>query len=250
MEEDIFLSRNDDQQMIKAFEKAQETFGYFWRELSWEYRRIIPALDIASVKVALIEGEDEDVFVEHVWMSDIDFDGNTIYGTLNNQPQYISAYNQGDRIEMPFEQVSDWLFVSGGKSYGGFTVQVLRSQMNDEERQQHDEAWGVDFGDYNTIYVAYGQEENEQVLKEHPMSINMKEKLEEFINNYPNEISEMDEKGNTMLHREALAGNATVVEVLLKAGANKTIKNKAGQTPLDFAKKFNWEGVIQLLENK
>ena len=35
----IFASESPE--MISAFNKAQETFKYFWRELSWEYRRII-----------------------------------------------------------------------------------------------------------------------------------------------------------------------------------------------------------------
>lgn len=251
MEENkIYYSENSDAQMIKAFEKAQETFGYFWRELSWEYRRIIPALDLASVKIAFIEGEGEDMKVEHMWIGDVGFDGATVYGTLFNQPNHISGYQAGDEVAMPFEQVSDWLFASGGKTYGGFTIQVLRSQMSDEERKEHDEAWGLDFGDYNTVYVVHGQEEDESVLIEHPMSINMKEKLEDFVRDYPNEVTDQDEAGNTMLHREAMAGNATVVKVLLKAGADKNVTNNDGQTALDFAKKFNWQPIVELLQGK
>lgn len=37
--------------MNRAFEQARSTFKYFWRELYWENRRIIPALDFAMVKV-------------------------------------------------------------------------------------------------------------------------------------------------------------------------------------------------------
>lgn len=35
----------------RAGERARKTFKYFWRELFWERRRIIPTLDFAMVKV-------------------------------------------------------------------------------------------------------------------------------------------------------------------------------------------------------
>ncbi|MFX8102449.1 DUF2314 domain-containing protein, partial [Acinetobacter baumannii] len=46
--------------MILAFESAKSTFKYFWRELYWEYRRIVPALELAYVKCAFIQEYLED----------------------------------------------------------------------------------------------------------------------------------------------------------------------------------------------
>jgi uncharacterized protein YegJ (DUF2314 family) len=47
------------------------------------------------------------------------------------------------------------MFAITGKVYGAFTVHVLRSQMPPGERKAHDDAWGLDFGDSDTIELVY-----------------------------------------------------------------------------------------------
>lgn len=59
MTQKIFFAKGDSPEMIKAFTDAQNTFKYLWRELSWEYRRIVPALEVACVKVAFTEHIDD-----------------------------------------------------------------------------------------------------------------------------------------------------------------------------------------------
>jgi uncharacterized protein YegJ (DUF2314 family) len=54
-----------------AAERARASFKYFWRELSWERRRIVPGFDNACVKVAFADRG----AVEHMWICDVDFDG-------------------------------------------------------------------------------------------------------------------------------------------------------------------------------
>ena len=54
------LHKNESPEMILAFESAISTFKYFWRELYWEYRRIVPALELAYVKCAFIQENLED----------------------------------------------------------------------------------------------------------------------------------------------------------------------------------------------
>ena len=72
----IFKAKGDSPEMIAAFEKAQKTFKYFWREISWEERRIVPALDFACVKVVFSQemGRNTEPIVEHMWINDISFD--------------------------------------------------------------------------------------------------------------------------------------------------------------------------------
>jgi uncharacterized protein YegJ (DUF2314 family) len=74
-ENKIFYSKSDNAEMLQAFQKAQDTFKYFWRELYWEYRRIVPALDLACVKIAFTESTEDpnDPIVEHMWVNDINF---------------------------------------------------------------------------------------------------------------------------------------------------------------------------------
>lgn len=263
--QEIFFAEGDDPKMIEAFKNAQETFKYFWRELSWESRRIIPGLTVACVKVGFSQNRnDDDPVVEHMWINDINFDGEQITGVLINDPYELTNIQNGDEVTIPLNQISDWLFAIQGSSpkglsklfssslpraYGGFTIQAMRSEMTNKERKDHDKAWGLDFGDFNEVLLVNEQKEKPENLIEHPMSINMKEKLQDFLKQNPNEIDYQDEDGFSLLHRETIAGNRTSVSVLLEFGVNKEMKTNQGKTALDIAKQLNWEHLIPVLNN-
>lgn len=251
-EKKIYFAKGDNPKLIEAYQKAQDTFGYFWRELYWEGRRIIPALDMASVKVAFTqeyinEDGEEDIAVEHMWIGDIYYDGEYIYGELLNEPGQLTNIEEGDEVAVTLDQISDWLFLSQGRAYGGFTIQAMRSEMEEDELKGHDEAWGIDFGDPNTVVLAYEEEEHPENLVEHPMSKNMRESFIEFLDKNPDELDFVDDSGLSFLHREVLAGNLTIVEVLLEKGVDKNAKTPAGKTALDFAKQLNWKHLIPVL---
>lgn len=124
----------------------------------------------------------------------------------------------------------------------------MRSEMNIDELNEHDDAWGLNFGDFNNILVVYEQEEHPENLIEHPMSKNMKESLIGFLKQYPDELTQKDEQGYTLLHKETIAGNLSSVEVLLQSGANPNEITNNGNTALDFARILSWEHLIPLLE--
>ncbi|WP_445456400.1 DUF2314 domain-containing protein [Flavobacterium sp. HNIBRBA15423] len=264
-DKEIFFADGNNPKMIEAFKNAQRTFKYFWRELSWEYRRIIPGLNVACVKIAFTQETENKEIVEHMWINDVQFDGKKVKGILINNPNELTNISNGDFVEIPLNQISDWLFAiaeskpKGGLSklfsstpkprvYGGFTIQAMRSEMSNQERKEHDNAWGLNFGDYNEVLLVNEQKENPENLVEHPMSKNMKEKLIEFLKENPNEITNVDEDGMTLLHKETIAGNLTSIEVLLSVGTDKNKKTNQGETALDFAKKMNWEHIIPVLE--
>jgi uncharacterized protein YegJ (DUF2314 family) len=243
----IFWIEGENAQMIAAYKQAQAKFKYCWRELSWESRRIIPALDFSYAKIAFAQEQNGDNKIEHMWVGDLYFDGDTIYGELLNEPNELTNIQQGDRVAVPLEQLSDWLFLSEGKPYGGFSIQAMRANMGPDERNQHDEAWGIDFGDPENIEYVLGQSESPQHLQEHPMSINMQQSLREFLHEHPAEITNQSDDGMTLLHRETIAGNASSVKILLESGADKSIKDTKGKTALDYAKQLDWQYIIPLL---
>lgn len=243
----IFWVDGENPQMIAAYEQAQAKFKYCWRELSWESRRIVPALDFAYAKIAFSQEQSGDNKIEHMWVGDLYFDGDTIYGELLNEPNELTNIEQGDRVMVPLEQLSDWLFLCQGKPYGGFSIQAMRANMDQDERTQHDEAWGIDFGDPENIEYVHGQADNPQNLQEHPMSINMQQSLREFLQQHPTEITNQSEDGMTFLHRETIAGNASSVKILLEFGADKSIKDAKGKAALDYAKQLDWQHIVPLL---
>jgi len=249
MERDDIVNVKASQQLFDASANAQKTFKYFWRELYWERRRIVPALDLACVKVEFRqENPPNEPMAEFMWITDIGFDGVNITGYLISTPGTLTNIKNGDFVKIPVSEINDWLFATRRKAYGGFTIQVMRAEMSEADRKSHDDAWGLDFGDYDRVLVAYQQDEHPKNLTEHPMSINMKESLVDFLGQHPDEITRKDELGYTMLHWEAIAGNKVCVEVLLEMGANADAKTNDGITALDFAKRLEWEHIVPILQ--
>ena len=243
----IYFVSSDEDYMQRAFEQARESFRYFWRELYWEHRRIAPMLDYAMVKICFLDVVNGEEVGEHMWVNDVEFDGETIYGTLVNEPDSVQNVKVGDQISAKFTDMSDWLFAIDGRAYGGFSVQAMRSRMKKDELAEHDAAWGLDFGDYNDILVVFEQKEHPENLIEHPMSKNMRDQVEQYIKAHPSMVTDTDELGFTQLHHEALAGNLTIVNLLLENGADKNARTKSGKTPAELAKQIGWSEIAKVL---
>ena len=267
----VFMGQSDDPRMVTAIKTARKTFKFFWRELSWEYRRIIPGLEVAAIKLAFktnkrrfLGGDVPES--EMMWVTSVQFDGRTVKGELLNKPNWIKGLKAGSEVESPFLELQDWMYSIEGIVYGGYTVQVLRSTMPPAEREQHDAAWGLDFGDPDVVRLAprpvrgddgeITTDDSQPVTDraklaaaEHPMSVNMKSQAKEMLESNPGISNQADSEGWTMLQREALAGNATSVYAMLKyGGADKTLTNPYGESAMDLARKMGWPKVIEVLE--
>ena len=62
------------------------------------------------------------------------------------------------------------------------------------------------------------------------------------------ELNDQDNAGCTALYHAAYRGNMDIVQALLQAGANPTIRNNNGETPLDIARRKNHTATIPLLQ--
>lgn len=259
----VYLSEGDDPEMLQAFEQARKSFRYFWREMAWEKRRIIPGLDLAAVKAPFSDGDSKPntsgiPSVEQMWISDIEFDGQVIRGELLNSPNWLKSVKAGDQVETSISELSDWMYAISGQVYGAYTVNLLRSRMKPKERRDHDNAWGLDFGDPAKIRIVpetgkgggllkglFGKKTD--AIEEHPMSVNMAKSLKEQLAKDPSFLTSTDHRGWSLLHQEALAGSAPTVKVLLEAGADRNAKTKDGKTPLQLAESLGWTNVVALL---
>src|ERR1051326_4119798 len=124
MSEPVFLFSGDDPGMQAACAAARASFKFFWRELSWERRRIVPALDMAMIKLPFTDGPrtDGNPDFEHMWVRDVDFDGECLSGSLINSPNWLTSVKQEDAVRMPLSHLQDWMMVVDAKAYGAFTV--------------------------------------------------------------------------------------------------------------------------------
>jgi uncharacterized protein YegJ (DUF2314 family) len=244
----VFLFDNSDPEMQRAYENARATFRYFWREVAWERRRIVPALEMSCLKAPFSDGEQrsrtsETPEVEHMWLSEIDFDGRLVSGVLLNSPNWLKSVKEGDRVRVPPGQISDWMYVLKGDVYGAYTVNLLRSRMGRKELQQHDNAWGLNFGDPHKIRIRADREQQEVCEA-------MATSLKEHLAKNPSLVSAKSDEGWTLLHQEALSGIIPTVKVLLDAGADPNAGTNHGMTPVQLARSLGWDEVVALLASK
>ncbi|MCC8617353.1 DUF2314 domain-containing protein [Xanthomonas vesicatoria] len=273
MTESLVYPAQDDAAMLAAYADARATFKFFWRELSWEYRRIVPALSLAAIKLPF--ATDASAIGapshEHMWVSDVQFDGDQLSGNLLNDPAWISGLTAGDAVSAPIGELEDWMYVSDGLAYGGHTIDAMRRTMSQDERAEHDAAWGLDFGGPGAVRLvpARGQErrgglfgkmfgsrpaqpiaaEQDPSECEHPMSENMAAKFDQGLRDQPDMAHFRDDAGWTLLQRDALAGNYQPVWLLLKYGADASLRTPSGKTALDLARQMQWPRIVQLLED-
>lgn len=244
----VFMFDDRDPEMQRAYEQARANFKYFWREVAWERKRIIPALDITSVKapfadVSKANNSDDTPEVEHMWLSDIDFDGVYVTGELMNSPNAIKGLKQGDSARFRLDQISDWIYAINDEVYGAYTVNLIRSRMAPQERKAHDEAWGRNFGDPTTIRIV--SEDQHQAMCEAVAPA-----LEEQLKKTPTLVSATGRNGWTLLHQDASAGSLATVKILLAAGADPHAPSDNGMTPVQLAEVLGWDAMVALLTGR
>lgn len=263
----VTLVDGADPAMQEAYRQARQSFRYFYREVCWEQRRIIPGLAMAAVKIIFNDPVPHKQGAELMWCNEVGFDGIKVRATLLNQPSWLTSFNEGDEVAVGPKELADWMYVIGERVYGAFTVQVLRTRMSRAERKQHDDAWGLDFGKPGEVHIMppeflrgkpgflsgmFGggsqpltQEELE--ANEHPMAMNMGSSLSELLTKSPERVGETDDQGFTLLHQMALAGTAAGCEILLQHRANPNAVAANGMTPLRLAKALGWKKVAEVL---
>ncbi len=240
-ESSIVFYEGDDSEIVAAAANARATFRYFWNQVSLDFNRIVPALELACVKVPFSDDDsDTELPVEQMWVSQINFDGVQVSGLLINEPNHLKSVSEEDEVSFPVSRISDWLCVLNGQVYGGYSIQVLRSRMLEAERAAHDEAWGLDFSFPDTVQVPEHDDKFEEVLAS---------LLAEQIAKDPSTVATTFEQGRTILHLEALYGRAPSVRVLLQHGADASVCCDRGWSVHDYAESLDWEHIIRLLDN-
>ena len=126
----ITYVKSDDPKMVAAIDKARGSFDQF--QTAFEKQQ--PGQDFFSVKLLVEDGEHQ----EHVWTTPVRIEAGKYYGPLDNEPYQIKKYALGDEINIPVDQISDWMYVDDGKLVGGYTLRVVRDSLTEEQRKEFD----------------------------------------------------------------------------------------------------------------
>lgn len=124
----------DDPEMLAAIARARETLPQFWEVFDQPSR----GEKDFSLKVKITDENGD----EHFWATDIERrDGKTM-GTISNDPNIVANVKFGDRIEIPEADITDWLYLRGGKMVGNETLKPLFKTMPPAEVEKFKRMFG------------------------------------------------------------------------------------------------------------
>lgn len=126
-----------DPEMLSAMEAARIELPKFLERQGFPKTLKAGQINGLMIKAYFFDADDP-LAGEHLWISDVGFDGSSLRGVVSSEPTSVDAVSSGDSVAFPLTRVSDWLFIEDGMAEGAFTVQLLRSRMSPEERLQHD----------------------------------------------------------------------------------------------------------------
>jgi len=113
----------DEQEMDAAIARARSEVDSFIAELSKGN-----GTDFA-VK-APIEDKEE---TEHFWLTDIVYRNGKFEGVIGNDPGIVTNVKSGQKWTIKKSEISDWMFMRGGKMYGNYTLRPLLKTMPEKE---------------------------------------------------------------------------------------------------------------------
>ncbi len=123
--------------MNKAVETARQTVGTFISALKSPQAG---QTDFA-VKKPFPTGNGN----EHIWLSELSFDGKNFRGRVNNDPVDAKNVKMGDMVTVGKTEISDWNFTDKGKLIGGYSVRVLYNRMPEAEKRDFLQQTGIRF---------------------------------------------------------------------------------------------------------
>jgi uncharacterized protein YegJ (DUF2314 family) len=113
------------EKMAQIAEDAQDTLSGFFRHLN----RTDAEEDHFCVKYPFAVDDDSGINREQLWLTGIQFKNGLYYGILANTPQHLSGMKKGDKVLFNMDNITDWMYVRGGKIMGGDSIKYLLEQI-------------------------------------------------------------------------------------------------------------------------
>jgi uncharacterized protein YegJ (DUF2314 family) len=119
---------DSDKAMHQAVHQAQRSMGKFMAALT----KPQPGQTGFSVKKRCIEGNK----CEHIWLTDLHFDGRVLSGKVDNNPVDVKSLRLGQKVTVRPEEVSDWMYVENGRLVGGYTVRAYYRNLPADQKRR------------------------------------------------------------------------------------------------------------------
>lgn len=133
--DNVVMVKEDDARMNAAIAKARATVQTFIAALQSPK----PDQSGFSIKVGFEDGAQ----VEHMWLTDVTFDGTRFHGVVNNDPDLVKNVKLGDKTTVDPAKISDWMYLEKDKLLGGETIRAMRDALSPAERVEFDK--GIPF---------------------------------------------------------------------------------------------------------
>lgn len=116
----------EDPSMEAAFAQARRSLDEFKALLAApNSTRTFAAL---KVRFTLPDGQQD------IWVDNISYENGQFHGLMGDDlPALRLEFGEG--VEVPVEDILDWMIVEDGKLIGGFTIRLAYSRMTPEEKQ-------------------------------------------------------------------------------------------------------------------
>ncbi len=124
----IFTLSDDDKEMNNAIKTAKNTLSDFDFALK----------NPENKDFALKMNFEHENGSEYIWITNIEKDENEYYGIVDNLPNTIKCVKPGEKIKIPIEKISDWMYSKNGILIGGFTIKTIRNRLSKSEKEQFD----------------------------------------------------------------------------------------------------------------
>jgi uncharacterized protein YegJ (DUF2314 family) len=125
--ETLIDSGYDEQEMDAAIARARREVDTFIAELSK------PTGENHAVKVPISDNGE----TEHFWLINVSYRNGQFEGEIKNEPGMVRNVRLGEKRRVNKAEISDWMFIRGGKLYGNYTMRPLLKTMPKEEAEKY-----------------------------------------------------------------------------------------------------------------